>query len=50
MAASLWMMLLCLLMHGSFCSEGQIKKGCAQWSIDETNDNNVCCDICHPGE
>lgn len=50
MAASLWMMLLCLLMHGSFCSEWPIQKGCMKWSSDETNDKNVCCDICHPGE
>lgn len=49
MAASLWMVLLCLLMHGSFC-EGQIQKGCMKWSSDETNDTNVCCDICFPGE
>lgn len=43
------MMLLCLLLHGS-CSEGQVLKGCMKWSMDETNEKNVCCDICHPGE
>uniref|UniRef100_H3D4S4 Tumor necrosis factor receptor superfamily, member 9a n=1 Tax=Tetraodon nigroviridis TaxID=99883 RepID=H3D4S4_TETNG len=33
-----------------FFNDGmQIQKGCMKWSPDETNDKNVCCDICHPG-
>lgn len=49
MAASLWTTLLCLLVHGCFCSQEQVEKGCMKWRIDESNANNVCCDICHPG-
>eukprot|EP00066_Takifugu_rubripes_P011763 XP_011601029.1 PREDICTED: tumor necrosis factor receptor superfamily member 4-like [Takifugu rubripes] len=49
MAVTLWMMLLCLLMHGSFCINEHIERGCLKWSLDKTDENNVCCDVCRPG-
>lgn len=50
MAASLWTTLLWLLVHGCVCSQEQVEKGCMKWRVDESNEENVCCDVCHPGE
>ncbi|XP_035513134.1 tumor necrosis factor receptor superfamily member 9a [Morone saxatilis] len=46
MAVILWAMGLFLLMQSSLCSVGQTDRGCMKWT---PKGENVCCEICHPG-
>uniref|UniRef100_UPI0037E72787 tumor necrosis factor receptor superfamily member 9a n=1 Tax=Semicossyphus pulcher TaxID=241346 RepID=UPI0037E72787 len=47
MAVILYAMALSLLLQGCLCSVPQANTGCLKWSKSQGDD--VCCDICHPG-
>lgn len=46
MAAILWTMGLSLLVQGCLGIIGQTDRGCLKWKL---QGDNVCCEICHPG-